>query len=680
MSGTKRFALRCPPSRQSNLSGWLPLGAILLLAQTIPVQSRPLPLLPAEQEAVNEAIHRGTNYLRRTQLKTGTWAKIGIGHRIGYAVLPGLTLLECGVAPNDPLIQQAAQYLRTRSAKLDTTYELSLAILFLDRLGDPKDKQLIQTFALRLIAGQSATGGWGYRCPPLSTKAQQELLTVLRHLDPPPKDMPDIARKPGDLPFAVGKPPDMPDIARKPADMPGIAEGPGKDRNNLPLESRGSHADMPSLAEDLAGGGLSGSIVGHEIIPDPPCRWRDCLGLGLLDRQAPDPLESDDPEEHAGQSDPPAHPADHAKAEAPKPDKPFTIPERLRMLTVVQDPAQHIMRDPRGKRRDFFLMTTDNSNTQFATLALWAAQRYDVPMHRTLNLIVRRFVTSQNPDGSWNYHYRFGGGVQHESFSSAGAMTCVGLIGLAVGHGLNQPLPAGQPVQDPRVLKALTALYQMVGKPGDRLRKLPMQNLYYLWSLERVAVLYRLPTIGDKDWYRWGAQVLVGNQETEGTWSGGLYPGSSPTIDTCLALLFLKRANLAKDLTEKLPFKAADLNHDIMLTLTPAALPESPEPVKKLPSSPETAEPPLPSAEASERPTESKLLTKPLPSLTETATPEENSGKKKWVVIALLVFALFAGGGSILILLIAKRNKREDEEKNRTAKKRKNKRKMQSTR
>jgi len=162
MSGTKRFALRRPLSRKPNLSGWLSLSLVLSLAPSALVQAQHLPLPPDEQEAVNEAVRHGVDYLKDTQQKSGTWAKVGVGHRIGYAALPGLTLLECGVPASDPVIQQAARYLRSRAGTLDTTYELSLGILFLDRLGDPKDKKIIQTFALRLIAGQSMTGGSGY--------------------------------------------------------------------------------------------------------------------------------------------------------------------------------------------------------------------------------------------------------------------------------------------------------------------------------------------------------------------------------------------------------------------------------------------------------------------------------------------------------------------------------------
>src|SRR5207248_8189752 len=78
-----------------------------------------------------------------------------------------------------------------------------------------------------------------------------------------------------------------------------------------------------------------------------------------------------------------------------------------------------------------------------------------------------------------------------------------------------------------------------------------------------VGMLYDLPTIGDKDWYRWGAEVLVANQRPQGHWEGGGYHGATPVIDTCLALLFLKRANFAKDLTNVLPFNPRDLSERI---------------------------------------------------------------------------------------------------------------------
>src|SRR5439155_11286294 len=71
----------------------------------------------------------------------------------------------------------------------------------------------------------------------------------------------------------------------------------------------------------------------------------------------------------------------------------------------------------------------DNSNTQFATLALWAARRQNLPVERALDLIVTRFRNSQNPDGSWSYS-----GLTTQN--RLPTMTGAGLLGMAVGYGL----------------------------------------------------------------------------------------------------------------------------------------------------------------------------------------------------------------------------------------------------
>ncbi len=42
------------------------------------------------------------------------------------------------------------------------------------------------------------------------------------------------------------------------------------------------------------------------------------------------------------------------------------------------------------------------------------------------------------------------------------------------------------------------------------------------------------------------------HQANDGTWQSVPYPGRSPTVDTCFALLFLKRSNLVQDLTDNL--------------------------------------------------------------------------------------------------------------------------------
>jgi hypothetical protein len=161
-------------------------------------------------------------------------------------------------------------------------------------------------------------------------------------------------------------------------------------------------------------------------------------------------------------------------------------------------------------------------------------------------------------------------------------MTCAALLGLAAGYGARdesalrtdprgkEPARPGtfprarDPGDDPVVrsgLKALgTTIDNPVGnKPGAKVPRITQQSgriYYFLWSLERVAVIFDLNTIGDKDWYSWGAEVLLANQEEDGSWSNGEFrEGNS---DTCFALLFLRRANLAQDLTTSLKGRVKD--------------------------------------------------------------------------------------------------------------------------
>src|SRR5262249_45108075 len=54
------------------------------------------------------------------------------------------------------------------------------ALLFLDRLGNPADVPLIESLAVRLLAGQEARGGWTYQCPPISAEEGRRLTTRVR--------------------------------------------------------------------------------------------------------------------------------------------------------------------------------------------------------------------------------------------------------------------------------------------------------------------------------------------------------------------------------------------------------------------------------------------------------------------------------------------------------------------
>ncbi|HJT77775.1 MAG TPA: hypothetical protein VJ739_11290, partial [Gemmataceae bacterium] len=199
----------------------------------------------------------------------------------------------------------------------------------------------------------------------------------------------------------------------------------------------------------------------------------------------------------------------------------------------------------------------DNSNTQFALLALWVARRHRVPIERSIALAEDHFRGTQlghqddpegnnlDMDGSW-YYARSGETGWHNS-SRWPSMTCAGLLGLAEAQALHQGTKA-KPLDDPAIQRGLAMLAREIGRPGEA----RPTDLYFLWSLERVGVLFRLPQIGGKDWYAWGCQALLPNQGDDGAWKDGVYYDNTPVLNTCFALLFLKQANLAEDLTSKL--------------------------------------------------------------------------------------------------------------------------------
>ena len=73
-------------------------------------------------------------------------------------------------------------------------------------------------------------------------------------------------------------------------------------------------------------------------------------------------------------------------------------------------------------------------------------------------------------------------------------------------------------------------------------------HYYYLYGLERAGVLTLTRRFGKRDWYKEGAEYLLGQQRPEGCWPGSEQGGNaggditSPLVDTCFAILFLKKA------------------------------------------------------------------------------------------------------------------------------------------
>jgi hypothetical protein len=258
---------------------------------------------------------------------------------------------------------------------------------------------------------------------------------------------------------------------------------------------------------------------------------------------------------------------DLAKADADKDKKrelPPEIKEMLKQLERRPPPTRPPVGGEGVNLQDTRIADQkgDNSNTQFASLALWVARRYGVPVEPALANIEKRFRATQVQDGGWTYVPTPGGFYNRDD---SPAMTCAGLIGLAVGHGAAAEAAKEQrggkvinPDKDKNMqagfihLGAILQEYSQVRVMGDRIND---RGFYFLWSLERVGEIYGLNTIGRQDWYKWGSTVLLNSQHPDGAWRGQFHPSG---VDTCFCLLFLARANVAKDLSVTLKGKLKD--------------------------------------------------------------------------------------------------------------------------
>lgn len=188
----------------------------------------------------------------------------------------------------------------------------------------------------------------------------------------------------------------------------------------------------------------------------------------------------------------------------------------------------------------------DNSNTQFALLALHEADRIGVEVNReTWESALHYWLTTQRDDGSWGYT---------ESEPATGSMTCAG-IGCVVicqrklGSGDARVIGTsveccGEQSDDDAVERAmqwLTRHFSTNRNPSSI--ALGYRHLYYyLYAVERTGRLTGRRFIGRHDWYREGAASLLNmHDDFRGLWSGAAPAEDVPTVATSLALLFLSK-------------------------------------------------------------------------------------------------------------------------------------------
>lgn len=119
----------------------------------------------ARDGLVKESVRRGVEYLTRSQHSSGAWSAWGGSHELGETALSGLALLAAGIPANSPAVLAAARLVRGQAANDPDTYDVSLAIMFLDQLSAAQDEPLIKTLLGNLQGGQRGDGSWPYALP-----------------------------------------------------------------------------------------------------------------------------------------------------------------------------------------------------------------------------------------------------------------------------------------------------------------------------------------------------------------------------------------------------------------------------------------------------------------------------------------------------------------------------------
>jgi hypothetical protein len=282
----------------------------------------------AQANDVETAVKNGGAYLQKA------WANGngGNNHKVGGAALAGMAMLEAGIKKDDPAIQKITKQVRDEALSQTETYQVSLCIMFLDKLGEAQDIPVIQMLGVRLYAGMTSAGKWTYSTwEAVPADEVRRLQTVLSQAD--------LKSAPGQKPPAPQ--PQQPQQPLDPFTNPG---GSGGQKPQEPAQ------------------------------PDVPSKVH---------------------------------------------------PEVARIFVIV---VQTLKARGRGAGGG------DNSNTQFGMIGLWVASRHGLPVKDAFLGVEAAFLKGQNPkDGGWGYTDHNGGGG-----NSTTAMTCAGLIGLALGAGVRE--------------------------------------------------------------------------------------------------------------------------------------------------------------------------------------------------------------------------------------------------
>ncbi|MFO0846269.1 MAG: DUF4159 domain-containing protein [Gemmataceae bacterium] len=206
-----------------------------------------------------------------------------------------------------------------------------------------------------------------------------------------------------------------------------------------------------------------------------------------------------------------------------------------------------------GKLNAMTIGIADNSNTQYALLALHEAIQYGVPVdEKALKDVQALYVKSQSKGqggGGWAY--------RPSSRSTTMTMTTAGLAnliitGLDLAAGKSELRAdgsadrCGQYADNEPVASALTWIADRF--PARLTEEVAYDRFvhpfYCLYGVERAGRLSGQRFFGGHDWYEIGCRYLVALQRADGSWAGSASRGSLdhwPVVATSFSLLFLSK-------------------------------------------------------------------------------------------------------------------------------------------
>ena len=197
---------------------------------------------------------------------------------------------------------------------------------------------------------------------------------------------------------------------------------------------------------------------------------------------------------------------------------------------------------------------SDNSNTQYALLGLYAAKQAGVQIKDDVwraiqDYYVRYQMSESDTSGKWAYYNNAAVGFRDKASLS---MTVAGTCGLIIaGMGLDESEqklnPATGVAANCGSYSASSPIAKGMNWIGANFKfESDKSTFYNIYGIERLGRLSGQRFIARYDWYREGCERLVRMQQTDGPDRGAIYLPSNTidgtkTISTAFSLLFLSK-------------------------------------------------------------------------------------------------------------------------------------------